>query len=108
MGVSNDGVEVEKGVAYTPVTAQLYDTPPEVRGLLRSIVLLGYFPPYVKNYKNMFTPISAQFKKHAPNSDEGVPFKVYNAFTKKQERKYLFLACSCLRSRPVLLSCLEE
>ena len=79
--VSNDGVEVEKGVSYTPVTARLYDLPPSVRGLLRSILLLSYFPPYVKNYRNMCRPVCDQFAKHCPNAENAVPFEVYNAHT---------------------------
>jgi hypothetical protein len=38
---SNDGVEVEKGVSYTPITAKLLNFPTALRGLLASIWLLG-------------------------------------------------------------------
>jgi hypothetical protein len=38
---SNDGVEVEKGVSYTPITAKLLNYPTALRGLLSSIWLLG-------------------------------------------------------------------
>jgi len=40
--VSNDGVEVEKNVSYTPITAKLLNLPAELRGLLTCIWLLGY------------------------------------------------------------------
>jgi len=92
IGVSNDGVEVKKNVAYTPITGRIYNAPPEVRGLLRMILLLGYCPPKVKSYKNMFQPLCDQFERHCPRGENAVPFKVYNAYTKCEQDKWLVLA----------------
>ena len=36
-GCSNDGVEVEKNVSYTPATAKVLNAPPDARGMLGSI-----------------------------------------------------------------------
>ena len=33
LGQSNDGVEVEKGVTYTPITAKVLNLPPKMRGM---------------------------------------------------------------------------
>lgn len=91
-GLSNDGVEVEKNVAYTPITGRVYNWPPKMRGLLRSIVLFGYLPPNVKNYRGMLQPVCDQFAKHAPLGEDAVPIKVYNAHTRRREDKWIVLA----------------
>ncbi len=79
-----DGVEVEKNVTYTPVTAKLLNLPPGLRGQLGNLWLLGFFPPHVQDYDTMLTPIVEQLATHRPGANH--PIEVWDAHT----QRYLF------------------
>ena len=86
---SNDGVEVEKKVSYTPVTAKLMNMAADARGMLGSIWLLGFWPPKVKDYQAMLLPVVEMFAKHAPGEE---PIDVYDAHLKQRSNKWVVLA----------------
>jgi hypothetical protein len=88
--LSNDGVEVTKKTSYTPIVAKLLNLPAEMRGLLSSIWLLGYMPPYVKDYQAFLQPIADMFAAHAPS--EGEPLTVFNVARGQEEDINLVLA----------------
>lgn len=67
----SDGVEVQKNVSWTPVTAKIMNWPSGVRCLLGAILLLAVFPPNVKNYDQMFLPIVEMLAKLAPRGGTG-------------------------------------
>ena len=90
--LSNDGVEVEKNVAYTPITAKLLNLPPEMRGLLTCIWLLGYMPPKVKDYQAMLQPVLDMIAEHAPDSEWGTPCAVHSVATGATEDLWFKLA----------------
>jgi hypothetical protein len=73
---SHDGVEIQKNVTYTPITAKVLNLPTHARSRLACIWLLGYLPPHVKNYQNMLLPMIEMFAKSAPGKD---PINVYDA-----------------------------
>ena len=73
---SHDGVEVQKNVTYTPITAKLLNLPSNARGRLSCIWLLGFLPPNVSNYQNMLKPMVEMFAKSAPGEQ---PIQVYDA-----------------------------
>ena len=64
----SDGVEVQKDVTWTPVTAKILNWPSGVRTLLGAIIMLAVFPPHVKDYDQMFLPIVEQLAKLAPRA----------------------------------------
>jgi hypothetical protein len=68
-----DGVEITKNVSYTPVTAKLLNWSSKMRSLLGNIILLGFFPPHVKDYTAMLAPIANMFAQHQPGN---VPVEV--------------------------------
>ena len=57
----NDGVEVRKNTSYTPVTLKILNLPGELRGALGTMLLLGLFPPKIKDYNAMMRPIVDMF-----------------------------------------------
>ena len=57
----NDGVEVRKNISYTPVTLNILNLPGELRGALGTMLLLGLFPPKIKDYNAMMRPIVDMF-----------------------------------------------
>jgi hypothetical protein len=63
-----DGVEISKNVSYTPVTAKLLNWPSKLRSLLGNIILLGFFPPHVKDYTAMLAPIADMLARHQPGA----------------------------------------
>jgi hypothetical protein len=67
----SDGVEVQKDVTWTPVTAKIMNWPSGVRSLLGAILMLAVFPPHVKNYDQMFLPIVEQLAALAPRTGTG-------------------------------------
>jgi hypothetical protein len=67
----SDGVEVQKDVTWTPVTAKIMNWPSGVRSLLGAILMLAVFPPKVKNYDQMFLPIVEQLAELAPRTGTG-------------------------------------
>lgn len=91
---SNDGVEVEKNTCYTPITAKVLNYSCKVRGMLQSILLLGYMPPKVRNYQAMLKPVVEQFAKHSPVT--GVPVQVHDAFLARDRN--IFLVCAWLNN----------
>ena len=88
-GCSNDGVEVEKNVSYTPATAKVMNAPPDARGMLGSIWLLGFWPPNIKDHQAMMQPIVEMFAKHAPGEE---PIEVYDAHLGERRNKWLVMA----------------
>ena len=58
-------------------------------GLRASIWLLGYMPPKVRNYQNMFKPLVDMYRKLAPDK-EGI--EVFDAALGKNVRKWLVCA----------------
>ena len=86
---SHDGVEIQKNVTYTPITAKVLNLPTHVRGRLGCIWLLGYLPPHVKNYQNMLKPMVEMFAKSAPDKD---PINVYDAHTKTHRNIWTVIA----------------
>ena len=86
---SNDGVEVEKNVSYTPVTAKLLNVAPDARGMLGSIWLLGFWPPKVKDYQAMLQPVVEMFAEHAPGAE---PIDVFDAHLGERRNKWLVMA----------------
>ena len=86
---SNDGVEVEKNISYTPLTAKLLNFPPLLRGMLSAIWLLGFLPPHVKNYQNMLLPMVDMFARRAPGEE---PVEVFDAHTGEDANKWLVIA----------------
>ena len=73
---SHDGVEIQKNVTYTPITAKVLNLPTHARGRLACIWLLGFLPPNVKNYQNMLKPMVEMFAKSAPGKE---PIEVFDA-----------------------------
>ena len=67
----NDGVEVQKNVCYTPITLKVLNEPKERRSKMGCIWLAAFFPPKVRNYQAMFTPLAEQFERLQPGN-EGV------------------------------------
>ena len=116
IGQSNDGVEVQKRVTYTPITGKILNFSAKTRGLLQSILLLGYMPPKVKNKQNMILPVVEMFEKRCPRT--GRPLKVFDAYRQTTRKIYFVCAqivndlrgmpdCSCGASPPALVgSCL--
>ena len=68
LSVTADGVEVEENVSYTPVTARILNLDVAVASLFSSILLLGYFPPKVQSYQNLFKPIAQAFASYMPGN----------------------------------------
>ena len=65
----NDGVEVEKNVSYTPITLKVLNEPKDRRSKMGCIWLAAFFPPKVRNYQAMFTPLAEQFGRLQPGED---------------------------------------
>ena len=88
---SNDGVVVGQAKqTYTPITAKLLNYKLGMRGLLQSILLLGFMPPGVKNYQNMLLPVVEMFQRRCPYNGEALT--VFDAH--RQAERQVHLVCA--------------
>lgn len=74
---SNDGVEVQKNVSYTPVVFKYLNLPPSIRSRFGTMLLLAFFPPRIKNHQAMFRPLVEQLARYQPGRET---VSVYDAF----------------------------
>ena len=82
----NDGVEVEKNVAYTPITLKVLNEPKDRRSKMGCIWLAAFFPPKVGNYQAMFTPLAANSSRGCNRGRTGL---VYVCLTPTRPVKYM-------------------
>lgn len=87
---SNDGVEVEKKISYTPIVAKLLNLPAALRSQMACFWLLGYMPPKVKDYQAMLHPVVDMFAARAPCT--GDPLDVWSAATDADQK--LWAVCA--------------
>jgi hypothetical protein len=83
-----DGVEVAKGVSYTPLTGKVLRFNSKVRSLRANIWCFGWLPPHVKNYQAMLRPVAEMMAKRQPGEQ---PLMVYDAFLKRERPVYFAL-----------------
>ena len=86
---SNDGVEVEKNVTYTPVVVKVLNASSEMYSTHTNKLMVGTFPKKVKDYQAMFRPIVRMYAKHAPGKS---PLTVWNAYSGSEIQVWYVLA----------------
>ena len=95
----NDGVEVEKGVSYTPVVIKIQNWSSGMRIAQSGKLLIAVFPPHVKDYQSLLEPVARMFAKHAPGKR---PLTVWDAHREATTHVWYIMcwACNDLRAAP--------
>lgn len=86
---SNDGVEVQKNLSYTPVVFKFLNLPPSIRSRFGCLALVAFFPPRVKSYQDMLLPLVLNVAKFQPGRET---ITVFDAYQKEERHISLIVA----------------